>query len=425
MVAAATCCYDLAMDMSLFDDPSFRAKRLLVASDQSLPLVFSAADATGLLYQQLERCDDLSWETLIERHQPDMLLCLVAGPLLSTVAELNYLVLSRGRFDFSIIQRIPYSSDVTRIQSAILALAQAYLDEFRRRIIGTVYQITHDGVIVTDHQNQILWVNSGFTRITGYQIGEVLGKNPSILRSGRQPRSFYVAMWATILKDGYWEGEVWNRKKSGEFYSEWLRIHLVKDDYRKAHHHVAVFSDLTLVKIDEERMFHLAYHDALTNLPNRVLLMDRLRQALQYAERNAGRLAILYLDLDRFKPINDQEGHLVGDAVLIQVASRIQSCIRKTDTLARVGGDEFVLAMTELRDASDVERVAKTIVDSVKQPVQLEGKEFRLSCSIGISFYPEDGQEILALIERADAAMYRAKDLGGSCFHSASVKAGC
>jgi len=413
------------MDNFLFADSELLGKRLLVASDQPLPEGLIPAVSTGLIMQQISGCDWLRWEALIEQHQPDMFLCLVDAAFLSTAAGVNNLVLSRGRFDFSVMHRMLYSSDTTQIQKAILALTQTYLDEFRRRIIGTVYQITHDGVTITDQNNRILWVNDGFTHITGYSRQEVLGKNPSLLQSGRQPRSFYKALWETLLQQGYWEGEVWNRKKTGEFYSEWLRIHLVKDEQQGTHHHVAVFSDLTQVKVGEERMFHLAHHDALTDLPNRTLLMDRLRQALQFAERNAGGLAILYVDLDRFKPINDQEGHFTGDSVLIQVADRIQKCIRKTDTLARVGGDEFVLAMTELSSAQDVVRVANTIIASVKEPVIVEGKKLQVGCSIGISLYPEDGNDIQTLIEHADAAMYCAKEKGGGCYHLASTKTDC
>jgi diguanylate cyclase (GGDEF)-like protein/PAS domain S-box-containing protein len=280
------------------------------------------------------------------------------------------------------------------------------------RLAEKVYETTFEGILITDANSVIESVNPAFTKITGYRAQEVIGRKPSILSSGRHPAEFYQSMWADLLQRGYWQGEVWNRRKNGEIYPEWLSISAVKDSLGKVTNYVAIFSDITERKAAEEHVRHLAHHDPLTGLPNRILFMERVGHAIAHAHRAKRVTAVMFLDLDRFKIINDTLGHTLGDQLLQVVSKRLVSCVREDDTVARLGGDEFTIVLEDVADAGDIGSVAEKIIRMLSQPMTLEGHEIFVTTSIGIAIYPDDGDTADTLIKHADAAMYRAKDKG-------------
>ena len=291
-------------------------------------------------------------------------------------------------------------------------LAERKRAEEGLRLAATVVKTVEEAVLVTDEYNNIIAVNPAFTEITGYSQEEVLGKNPRILSSGRQSKEFYKEMWATLLATGGWRGEIMDRRKSGEFYTEWLSIRLVRDENDRIVNHVAVFSDITERKASEERMQHLAHFDVLTDLPNRALFSDRLRQGLVQAKRDKTHLAVMFLDLDKFKPINDTLGHAVGDLLLKEVAKRLLDCVRESDTVSRIGGDEFVVLLPMVETGQDAIMVADKILHSLNQSFELAGKSLHISVSIGIVVYPDHGSDERTLTRNADIAMYYAKSSG-------------
>jgi two-component system CheB/CheR fusion protein len=279
------------------------------------------------------------------------------------------------------------------------------------RLAAKVFERSGEAILITDAHANILSINASFTRITGYAAEEVLGKNPSILKSGRTSPEFYQAMWFSLQEQGAWQGEIANRRKNGEVYPEWLTINAVKNDEGQVVNYVAIFGDITTLKISQQRIEFLATHDELTGLPNRSLLSDRLNQSLFHAKRQTGRLAVLFIDLDNFKNINDTLGHDVGDRLLIQATQRLQQCVRDADTLARIGGDEFVAVLTDIK-LEEVNTVAGRIVDCLAASFLIGENRLHVSASIGISLFPDDGEDSISLLKNADTAMYRAKDRG-------------
>jgi len=276
---------------------------------------------------------------------------------------------------------------------------------------------SQEGIMVTDANNKILRVNKSFTQITGYSIEDVLGKAPTLLNSGRQDRAFYSAMWDKIIQTGSWQGEIWNRHKQGMIYPEWLTITARKDENDKITHYVAIFTDITEFKAAEEKIKHLAYYDPLTQLANRRKLLDRLDHCVSMSARDGTSLALLMLDLDRFKTVNDNFGHLAGDELLQLVAKRISKRLRNTDLLARLGGDEFVVLLEDINHPDDAARIAETIVFELEKPFTL-GKvnEVHIGVSVGISLYPEHANSVSTLMDHADLALYQAKDNGRGCY---------
>ncbi|MCC5883228.1 MAG: EAL domain-containing protein [Halomonas sp.] len=269
-----------------------------------------------------------------------------------------------------------------------------------------------EGIIITDPSNRIEFVNRAFTHMTGFTAEEAVGKTPEILSSGRHDAAFYREMWDALKRSGYWRGEIWNRRKSGELYLELLTITSITDDNGAVTHYAALFSDITHLRENEERIRKLAYYDALTGLPNRRLLEDRLELAIRHAHRNQTRLAVIFIDLDHFKEVNDTLGHAFGDELLVMMAERLQLRLREDDTLARLGGDEFLVLLPDLEEVDEVTRVARRLVEAVGEPCVLEGQEFHVGCSLGISLYPDDATTAETLVHNADVAMYRAKQEG-------------
>lgn len=298
-----------------------------------------------------------------------------------------------------------------RERDEILAISNKHL-----RLAAKVFGGTFEGIIVTDADHVIESVNPAFTMITGYKAHEVIGKKPSIMASGKHDRAFYASMNKALAQDGHWQGEIWNKRSNGEIFVEWININAVKDDAGVVSNYVAVFSDITNRKVAEDRMSFLAQHDALTSLPNRVLLEDRLLRAVSHAQRNNKRLAVIFLDLVDFKKVNDSVGHQAGDLLLQIVAQRLSSCVRAEDTVARLGGDEFVVLLEEIGAKDDVLLVVTKILNTLSRPVMLEGREVSVGSSVGISFYPGDGQEADDLIRHADVAMYQAKMQGNNTY---------
>ena len=293
--------------------------------------------------------------------------------------------------------------------------------EEQLRLAAKVLEATSEGVFITDAEQRLVHVNPSFTRLTGFEPEDVLGKTPSVLSSGRHGPEFYAALWRSIHEQGYWRGEIWNRKKSGEIYAEWLNISAVKNEAGDVGNYVAVFSDITSRKQSEEKLNHRANHDTLTGLPNRALFLERLEHAMARAQRNQLTIAVLFLDLDHFKQINDSLGHLAGDALLQQVAERLHHAVRNEDTVARMGGDEFTLIVEDVNDFRDAATVAQKILRQFALPFQLNGQPHRVTTSIGISLYPGDGDSVAELLRQADEAMYAAKKQGRGSFRFASA----
>jgi len=282
----------------------------------------------------------------------------------------------------------------------------------RLRLFARIFDTINEGVAVTDASNNIMLVNPAFSAITGYSATEAIGKNPRILHSGLMDKVFYDKMWQSIKKTGRWQGEITDRRKNGESYIEWLSISTMKDERGEFSHHIAVVSDISERKAAEERMVYIAQHDFLTGLPNRMMLHDRLTQAIAHAEREQRKVAVMFLDLDRFKAINDTLGHLTGDKLLQIVADRINSVARTSDTVSRLGGDEFAIMLPYIENTDDIAMIALKLLASIAGPCVIDGNEIEVTTSIGISVFPEDGVDSESLIAHADAAMYQAKGNG-------------
>ena len=309
----------------------------------------------------------------------------------------------------------------------LLAVIQDVTDEHRigeeLRLAASVFHNSGEGVMITDGNGTILSVNPAFTRITGYGEAEVLGATPRLLKSDRHQDAFYAAMWSELTATGVWQGEIWNRRKNGEAFLEWLSINSIDDGSHPVNRYVAVFHDITELHLKDEHIRHLAFHDPLTNLPNRALVQDRLQHAIERARRENARLAVLFIDLDRFKLVNDSLGHDIGDRLLMEVSRRLTDCLRKSDTIARLGGDEFLVLLTDFENLGEIAEVADKVIRRVGEPMTLNGHEVRIGASIGIALYPDDGDDLTALMKGADTAMYRAKEACRNSyrFHDASM----
>ena len=269
-----------------------------------------------------------------------------------------------------------------------------------------------ESVMITSAQGVIVGVNPAFTDVTGYTSKEVVGKNPRILKSGRQGPDFYKAMWASLQTTGCWQGEIWNRRKNGEIYPEWLTITTIRGRRGEVLHFLAVFTDITRRKLSESRLIHLAMYDPLTLLPNRSLFRDRLEQALAQAHRDARTVGVMFLDIDYFKDINDSLGHLEGDKLLAVVAGRLRDCMREGDTVARIGGDEFAVILSCVDHNDNVLKIAAKILAEVAKPISLKAGDIFITVSLGIALCPQDGRDAPILLQKADEAMYKAKKLG-------------
>lgn len=293
------------------------------------------------------------------------------------------------------------------------ALLRSHQDLFLAR---QVIEASQEGVMIVDERGRIEFVNPAFTRLTGYAVDEALGRNPKFLKSGLHDAAYYARMWQQLDETGHWQGEIWNRRKNGDLFAEWLSINTIRDADGRITKYAAIFSDITKRKKYEEEVRNLAYFDALTGLPNRRLLMDRLGQAIANAHRHGASLAVMFLDLDLFKRINDTLGHDAGDLVLVEMARRLTGCLREGDTVARIAGDEFVLILSELEDPADAAKVAERAIAAIQAPIEVADRRVFVTTSIGVAIYPDDGQTGDSLLKCADMAMYQAKQRGRNGF---------
>ena len=284
------------------------------------------------------------------------------------------------------------------------------------QLAASIFDAASEAMVVTDADNRIITVNPAFTATTGYALNEVVGRNPSILSSGRQSKEFYQKMWQNLNATGHWDGELWNKRKNGEEYAEHLSVNVIFNPDGSKRLHVAIFSDVTAKKQADELIWKQANIDHLTHLPNRRLFRDRLEQEIKVARRLLQPVALLFIDLDRFKEVNDTLGHDVGDKLLVQAADRISQCVRETDTVARMGGDEFTVILPQINDLIFTEKVAKSIIQKLSAPFTVDDVELNISASIGIATCPKDGDDAEHLLKHADIAMYDAKTAGRGRF---------
>ena len=327
---------------------------------------------------------------------------------------------TNGRITEVLYNASVYRDDAGKVQGVFAAARDVTERKKAEASIqaSSVFTYAREGIMITHANGTILNVNDAFTRITGYSREEVLGKNPRLLSSGRQDREFYAAMWADMTQKGHWYGDVWNRRKNGELYVEALTITAVRGVDGATEHFVALFTDITAIREHQSQLEHMAHFDALTNLPNRLLLSDRLRQGLVQAERRGRTLAVIYLDLDGFKAINDLHGHEAGDQLLITLADRMKQSLREGDTVARLGGDEFVAIMGDLADVEACVPMLNRLLANAARPVLVGKLNLQVSASIGVTFYPQELDiDADQLLRQADQAMYQAKVAGKGRYH--------
>ncbi len=382
--------------------------------------------AAGLSYAAREELGRLTRHAqLIVRESPALerdLAAIVHGDArarLAVLADVNHrlLLTEQRRVER---YRVGLLLSVGMLSLALAWLAVRYVDSLRQRerdlrLAGTVFDRSHQGIVVTDRDGNIVRVNQAYCAMTGYAESELLGRNPRILRSGMQDGGFYRALWQRLLVEGRWQGEMHNRRKNGAVFVQWINIDAV-DTEAGERLYVGIASDVSELVESRERLANLAYFDTLTGLPNRFLFHDRLRQGLARARRERGSLALLFLDLDNFKNVNDTLGHAAGDELLVEIARRLRACVREADTVARLGGDEFALLLPDPGGPENTATMAEEITRVLATPCRVQGYDVACGASVGITFYPADGVSAEQLLRNADVAMYRAKDRGRGTF---------
>jgi diguanylate cyclase (GGDEF)-like protein/PAS domain S-box-containing protein len=290
-------------------------------------------------------------------------------------------------------------------------------DESRLKLSASVFTHAQEGIVITDASSKIIDVNDAFIKITGYSRSEIIGRNPRVLQSGVQDRDFYAEMWESLHKNKHWIGEIWNRRKNGEIFPEILTISAVCDQHGEVQHYVGLSTDITSMKNHQKQLERIAHYDPLTGLPNRALFADRLRLAIKQSDRREKSIAVVYLDLDDFKAVNDTYGHSVGDQLLVKVSQRMEGVLRDSDTLSRLGGDEFIAILTDMDKVEDCEPLISRLLKAASAPVFVENKSLSVASSIGVTLYPQDPSDADLLIRHADQAMYTAKQNGKNHYH--------
>lgn len=361
-----------------------------------------------------------NWSNFIELTQRAKLHACWSEPIIDSDDEVL------GTFALYLNQpSAPLSDDIAMLegeaQLAALAIEKTRA-ETQLKLAASVFTNAKEGIVITDLGGNILDVNTTFVDITGYERDEVIGRNPRLLRSDKHEPYFYAQMWRSLIKEGFWSGEIWNIKKSGEAYAAMMTISAVRDNDGNVEHYVSLFNDISLLKEHQRQLEYIAHFDALTQLPNRVLLADRLNQAIATSNRNNNSLAVLFLDLDGFKAVNDTYGHSLGDHLLVTISHRLKATMREGDTLARLGGDEFIAVLTGLNNAVEHKLLVRRLLEAASEPVAIEGKLLQLSASIGLTLYPADNSAPDQLIRNADQAMYRAKQAGKNCYQVFDVE---
>ena len=417
------------------------SEQLLNALMENVPQIICIRDAGNMHYVHVNRSAeillDCPRERLIDSSDQDSLPMHLADTLFqqggdpvedentADFREVELVTPLEGKRQFR--TRITPVSDEHDRRTYLLCVAEDITGrrqaEEKLNLTAAVFESTDQGVIIIDRRHSIVSVNPAFITLTGYTLDEVKGKNLLFLKSSRHNEAFYDNIRLSLEKKGFWKGEIWSRRKNGEIYPSWYTISpIYNTDTGKLTHYVSIFSDITPIKRQQANVDLLAYHDPLTGLPNRLMLTERLEHALSVLARLNTQVALLFFDLDGFKDINDTLGHTVGDSLLQAVAGRLQSVLRDGDTVARFGGDEFVILTESCESRAGLARVAEKIIDGVSQPVQIDGQEIVVQTSVGIAIGPDDGSDSQTLIQSADKAMYQAKTHKGShyCFYQES-----
>lgn len=361
-------------------------------------------------YPPYDDAREFSLQDVVQKYQLPIIASLLLGLLLSLFTILRFSALNRVKHQHVELAR----QRNIELEHEVAARKKA---EEEIRLSASVFEHSNDGILIANADSLIVDVNHAFSVITGYSKEEILGKNPRVLQSGRHDAAFYRDLWGHLSKTGHWRGEIWNRRKSGEFYVELLDITAVKNPDGEITHYVAIFSDITALKDSQKKLEHMAHFDALTQLPNRTLLADRLERSIAHADRESHLLAVCFLDLDGFKPINDKHGHQIGDKLLINVAARLKLALRNVDSVARLGGDEFVLLITNLNDMQELELVLSRVMAGITAPHLIDNLDLRVSASVGVTLYPLDDGDADSLLRHADQAMYMAKRSGRNRYH--------
>jgi diguanylate cyclase (GGDEF)-like protein/PAS domain S-box-containing protein len=358
---------------------------------------------------------DLMGEQLYALNAPHIIKALAGEPqqfqrtLIKVDGSVGYIV---GNYvpdidsDGAVIGIFIMANDVTPLKEA----------EAQLELAASVFENTIEGITVADAQGVILSVNPAFNAITGYPADEAIGQTPRLLKSHRHDQAFYVAMWQELGTKGQWKGDLWNRRKNGEVYLQRMTITMIRDAFGSPIRYVSVFNDITDLWHKDEYLKHLAFHDALTDLPNRALLMERLDQQIGIAKREQFGMAVMFIDLDRFKFVNDTFGHNVGDDLLKMVAQNLLAQVRQSDTVARLGGDEFIIQLGNRASRDEVAHIAERIIGIINEPMEWRGQQVQVGASIGIAMFPQDGHNAVELMQNADTAMYAAKEAGKNTF---------
>ncbi|MEW8535060.1 MAG: EAL domain-containing protein [Candidatus Thiodiazotropha endolucinida] len=418
----------MSLNILIVEDLPYDAELMaLRLRDEGFDLDYTRVQRESAYLEALEKSPDLilcDWHlpqfsgqralSLLRQQNLDIPFIIVSGGI---GEEAAVDALRQGANDYVLKDRPARLGEAVRrvLIDKQLRMAHRTAEE-KLRLADRAFQNTAEGITVTDASGNIVSTNPAFEAITGYSHEEVLGLNPRVLKSGHHSDSFYKEMWDTLLLTGHWRGEIWNRRKNGDAYPEWLTISAVKDGNDETTHYVGVFTDISQIKEAQDQINFLAHHDALTRLPNRALFRERFDHALMHARRENASIALLFLDLDRFKTVNDTLGHPVGDQVLLEVSKRMNLIIRASDTLARLGGDEFVLLLEEQTDAQHAAVVARKLIDLFSRPMIIGEHELVVTASIGITLYPNDGDDPDKLIRHADRAMYEAKQQGRNTY---------
>ncbi|TRZ55681.1 MAG: EAL domain-containing protein [Rhodocyclaceae bacterium] len=409
------------------------AEQLRLIYDTASIAIFAANEQGNLTHANrrmaemfrcpLEQLIGREYVTLVHPSERDAsrqnLLAALTGAITSVNMERRYRREDDSEFwgHLTASQRRGPQGNMAGMVGAIMDITDRKQAEARLQLAANVFTHAQEGITITDAAGNIVDVNDTFTRITGYSREEAIGMNPRILKSNRQDPEFYAAMWTELTSKGHWSGEIWNRRKNGEVFAEMLSISAVSDADGKPQHYVALFSDITSLKEHQSQLERIAHYDALTGLPNRIVLADRLKQATAQTRRRENLMALVYLDLDGFKAVNDGYGHETGDELLIALSQRLKEALREGDTLARMGGDEFVAVLTDLASTRECEVVLARLLQAAASPVQIKDATLRVSASLGVTIFPLDNGDPDTLLRHADQAMYQAKEAGKNRYH--------
>lgn len=425
------------MNQDLFNSELNKSTaKVLVVEDDELMRLTICMFLSKNGYETLTADNGLDAVDIVSQEPPDIILMDAVMPKMDGYEATRRIRQQLGLVDIPIIMVTSYSdeADVNKafdagvtefvskpIHWAVLGNRLKYLWQSIQKneilnLAALVLENTHEGMIITDPGMRILASNSAFSAITGYSLEEAVGKTPRLLQSGKHDKSFYNEMWGKLKAHGHWAGEIWNKRKNGEVYPEWLSISVVKNASGRVTHYVGAFSDISILKAREQHLEHLAHHDGLTGLSNRRLFSERLAQAISYASHAQQKMAVIYVDLDDFKPINDTYGHDSGDRVLQETAQRLSNTVRSGDTASRLGGDEFGIILHNISAPSNAGAVAGKLINAIGETISVKDAEFKLGCSIGISIYPDDSESAEDLIKLADEAMYEAKQASKNQF---------